>query len=74
MPSPPPNGSAASTRSWAASTFSWAASISDDNQRLNELRQTLKSWRGSDLNAARAAFDNADLTSKERESLAKELE
>lgn len=54
--------------------FSWAASISDDNQRLNELRQTLKSWRGSDLSAARDAFENADLTSKERESLAKELE
>ncbi len=54
--------------------FSWAASISDDNQRLNELRQTLKSWRGSDLHAARAAFDAANLSAKERESLAKELE
>ncbi len=54
--------------------FSWAASISDDNQRLNELRQTLKSWRGSDLHAARAAFDAAELSAKERESLAKELE
>lgn len=54
--------------------FSWAASISDDNQRLNELRQTLKSWRGSDLSAARDAFESADLSAKERESLAKELE
>jgi hypothetical protein len=54
--------------------FSWAASISDDNERLNELRQTLKTWRGSDLNAAREAFGSADLTAKERESLAKELE
>lgn len=54
--------------------FSWAASISDENQRLNELRQTLKLWRGSDLNAARAAFDGANLSAKERESLAKELE
>lgn len=54
--------------------FSWAGSISDENRRMNELRQTLKSWRGSDLHAARAAFDAADLSDKERESLAKELE
>lgn len=54
--------------------FSWAASISDENQRMNQLRQTLQSWRGSDLQAARAAFDAANLSSKERESLAKELE
>ena len=53
--------------------FSWAASISDDNQRLNQLRQTLSTWRASDLNAARAAFDAADLSDKERESLAKEV-
>lgn len=53
--------------------FSWASSISDDNQRLNQLRQTLSSWRASDLNAARAAFDAADLSDKERESLAKEV-
>ncbi len=53
--------------------FSWAASISDDNERLNQLRQTLTSWRSSDLNAARAAFDAADLSDKERESLAKEV-
>jgi hypothetical protein len=54
--------------------FSWASSISDENQRLNELRQTLKSWRGSDLGTARAAFNAANLSDKERESLAKELE
>ncbi|MES2921065.1 MAG: hypothetical protein V4819_05955 [Verrucomicrobiota bacterium] len=54
--------------------FSWAASISDDNDRLNELRQTLKSWRGSDLRGARSAFDAAQLSDKERESLGKELE
>ncbi|GAA5132102.1 hypothetical protein JIN84_07640 [Luteolibacter yonseiensis] len=54
--------------------FSWAASISDENQRINELRQTLKSWRRSDLQAARATFDAANLSEKERESLAKELE
>ena len=54
--------------------FSWASSISDENDRLNELRQTLKTWRGSDLTAARAAFDAANLSPKERESLAKELE
>ncbi len=54
--------------------FSWAASISDESQRLNQLRQTLSSWRESDLAAARAAFDSADLTDKERQSLAKELE
>lgn len=54
--------------------FSWAASISDDNDRLNELRQTLKAWRGSDLRGARAAFEAAELSAKERESLGKELE
>lgn len=54
--------------------FSWASSITDENARLNELRQTLKSWRGSDLDAAREAFTAAELSSKERESLAKELE
>ncbi len=54
--------------------FSWAASISDENDRLNELRQTLKSWRGSDLRGARTAFDAAEISDKERESLAKELE
>ena len=54
--------------------FSWAASISDENDRLNQLRRSLKSWRGSDLHAARAAFDAAQLSDKERESLAKELE
>ena len=53
--------------------FSWAASIGDDNQRLDQLRQTLISWRSSDLNAARAAFDSADLSDKERDSLAKEV-
>ncbi len=54
--------------------FSWAASIGDDNQRLNQLRQTLSSWRNSDLQAARSAFDSANLSPKERASLAKELE
>jgi hypothetical protein len=54
--------------------FSWASSISDENERLNQLRETLKSWRGSDLKAARAAFDAADLPAKDRASLAKELE
>jgi hypothetical protein len=53
--------------------FSWAASISDDNQRLNQLRQTLSSWRGSDLKAARAALANADISSKDRETLSKEV-
>jgi hypothetical protein len=54
--------------------FSWAASISDENDRLNELRQTLQTWRGSDLQAARAALNAAELTAKERKSLGKELE
>jgi len=54
--------------------FSWAASISDENERLNQLRETLKSWRGSDLKAARAAFEAADLPAKDRASLAKELD
>ena len=54
--------------------FSWAASISDENQRLNQLRETLQSWRRSDLKSARVAFDSADLSDKERASLAKELE
>jgi hypothetical protein len=54
--------------------FSWAASISDENDRLNELRQTLQTWRGSDLQAARAALAAAELTAKERKSLGKELE
>ncbi len=53
--------------------FSWAASISDENDRLNELRETLKSWRRSDLKTARSVFNSANLTDKERESLAKEL-
>ena len=54
--------------------FSWAASISDENDRFNQLRRTLKSWRNSDLRAARTAFAAAQLSDKERESLAKELE
>jgi hypothetical protein len=54
--------------------FSWAASISDENDRLNQLRSTLRSWRGSDLKSARAAFDNAPLSEKERTSLSKELD
>lgn len=54
--------------------FSWAASISDENDRLNQLRETLRSWRNSDLKAARAAFDAANLPAKDRASLAKVLE
>jgi hypothetical protein len=54
--------------------FSWAASISDENDRLNQLRRTLQSWRGSDLRAARAAFAAAQITAKERLSLGKELD
>jgi hypothetical protein len=54
--------------------FSWAASISDENERLNQLRETLKSWRGSDLKAARAAFEAADLPARDRTKLARELE
>ena len=57
-----------------STAFSWAASISDENDRLNQLRSTLKSWRGSDLRAARTAFDAAVLSEKERESLGKELD
>lgn len=57
-----------------AMAFTWASSISDENDRLNQLKDTLGSWRKSDLKAARAAFDAANLTDKERESLGKELE
>ncbi len=53
--------------------FSWAASISDENERFNQLRQTLSSWRGSDIDAARAALDAADLSPTEREKLLKEV-
>jgi len=53
--------------------FSWAASISDENERFNQLRQTLSSWRGSDIDAARAALDAADLSPKDREKLLKEV-
>ena len=56
------------------SSRSSIASISDENDRLNQLRRTLKSWRGSDLRAARAAFDSALIAAKKRESLGKELE
>jgi hypothetical protein len=54
--------------------FSWAASISDKNNRINELRSTIKSWRNSDLKAARYAFDAANLSTDERETLEKELD
>jgi hypothetical protein len=53
--------------------FSWAATIGDENQRLNQLRQTLTAWRASDLNAARAALDAAHIPEKEKDTLAKEL-
>lgn len=54
--------------------FTWAASISDENDRLNQLRSTLGAWRKSDQQAARAAFEAANLTDSERKSLGKELE
>jgi hypothetical protein len=44
------------------------------NQQLNQRRQTLSAWRASDLNAARAAFEAADLSNKERESLEKKTQ
>ncbi len=54
--------------------FSWAASIGDKNDRFNQLRETLKTWRATDLQAARAAFEAADLSPKDRERLGKVLE
>lgn len=45
--------------------------LSDENQQLNQLRQTPSAWRASDLNAARAASDAVDLSNKKRVSLEK---
>ena len=54
--------------------FYWAASISDEHDRLNQLRQTLQSWRGSDLDGARDALESAELSDKNRRDLAKEFD
>jgi len=56
-----------------STAFSWAASISDENERFNQMRQTLSSWRGSDIGAARAALDAAELSPTDREKLLKEV-
>jgi hypothetical protein len=41
---------------------------------VSQLGETLKSWRGTDLAAARAALDAADLTPEDRVKLQKEIE
>lgn len=57
-----------------ATAFSWAATIEDSADRVSQLGETLKSWRGTDLAAARAALDAADLTPEDRVKLQKEIE
>ena len=57
-----------------ATAFSWAASIGDAGDRFSLLQQTLKSWRGTDLNAARAALNGANLSADEMARLGKEVE
>lgn len=57
-----------------ATAFSWASTIEDPADRIGQLGETLKSWRGTNLSAARAALDAADLTPEERIKLDKELE
>ncbi len=56
-----------------STAFSWAASISDETERLEQMRQTLSSWRSSDLTGARAALDAADVSPAAREKLLKEV-
>ncbi|RYD26715.1 MAG: hypothetical protein EOP87_22330 [Verrucomicrobiaceae bacterium] len=57
-----------------ATAFTWAASISDPQDRASQLGETLKSWRTSNLAAARAALDAASLSDSERAKLQKEVE
>lgn len=57
-----------------ATAFTWAASISDPQDRTIQMGETLKSWRASNLAAARAALDAAALSDAERTKLQKEVE
>ncbi len=57
-----------------ATAFTWAASISDPEDRVEQIRETLQSWKGTNLTAARAALDGATLTDTERTKLQKEVE
>ncbi len=57
-----------------ATAFSWAATIGNETQRVNELRETLTSWRKTDQAAARAALQGIDLSEQDRASLMKEVE
>ena len=57
----------------AATSFAWAATIGDPSQRVDSLANVVRQWQGSDPAKARAAVNQADLTSDERNRLLKQI-
>lgn len=56
-----------------ATAFAWAATIGDPSDRVNSLANVVRQWQGSDPAKARAAVNQADLTSDERSRLLKQI-
>jgi hypothetical protein len=56
-----------------ATAFAWAATIGDNSQRLSMLSNVVRQWQESDPPKARAAVQQADLTSAERDKLLKHI-
>ena len=56
-----------------ATAFAWAATIGDDSRRASLLSNVVGQWQDSDPAKARAAVNQADLTSDERARLLKQI-
>jgi hypothetical protein len=63
----------ATKRGDPATAFAWAATISDDSRRVSLLADVVGQWKESDPAKARAAVNQADLTSDERNRLLKQI-
>ena len=63
----------AKSNSDPATAFAWAATIGDNSRRVSLLSSVVQQWKDSDPDKARAAVQQADLTSTERDRLLKQL-
>lgn len=63
----------ATTRHDPSTAFAWAATISDESQRVSLLENVVRQWQDSNPDKARAAVQQADLTTTERERLLKQI-
>ena len=63
----------AKSNSDPATAFAWAATIGDNSRRVSLLSSVVQQWKDSDPDKARAAVQQADLTSAERDGLLKQL-